>query len=78
MSGLIALAVFLVIATLGQAGSDAKRDADIEREAAERKQAVKPDQRIELMYPLEWTFTSTHCSYSKGCDRTQFYVPRSK
>lgn len=78
MSGLISLAVFLVIATLGQAGSDAKRAAEIEREAAERKQDVKPEQRMELIYPIEWTFTSTKCSYSKGCERTQFYVPRER
>jgi hypothetical protein len=74
MNSLIALAIFLAVTVLAQAGKDAERDAKIEREAAERKQDVKPEQRIELIHPLPYSATVSQCN--PEC-KTRYYV-RSK
>lgn len=77
MSSLIALAIFLAITVLGQAGRDAAQIAKEEQEAAERKQAVPPQQRLELIRPLDCDFTATKVEMD-GVMRTRCYIRKSK
>ena len=75
MNGLIALGILLVLGVFNEASKDVARDAAIEREAVEKKQDVKPEQRIELIHPLEYTATVSQCN--PKCV-TRHYFPSSQ